>query len=188
MVFIIFYTVMSITQGNEFAVIYISIIFVFFSILPSSLMAYDNKNNWNSFVSATPISDRVIVGSKFLLQGVLMLFGFLLAMFYRAVVDPNIELSIIAPIISASFIFGLIQFPIQYRLGVERGRIVTMAMLFLPVMLILILYKSNIISLDMISPALIQNLPYVLLAVFAVMIPLSYFLPLFFFKKNIQKQ
>lgn len=117
-----------------------------------------------------------------------MLIGLALIMIYRAIANVNLDISFIISLMSVSVIFGVIQLPIQYKIGVERGRYVTMAMAFLPVILLVVLYQAKIFSFDMISPALIQNLPYIMLAALAVIVPLSYFLSLSFFKKNIQNQ
>lgn len=158
---IIFYAAIVLMNPDESrAVMYMGIIAAFLAILPATLCAYDDRKDWNTFICASPLSKQKIVGAKYILYIINVLAIFLFTAFSFWYLTQGVPISILLTTVSCAVIVAMIQLPINYKFGIERGRIIAMAMVFLPVILFLFLQQQGFISLESISGDLFSRLPY----------------------------
>jgi len=105
------------------------------AMMPVSAMAYDEKAKWDKYALSMPVSRRDMVLSKYLL-GILfaIVVFFLNVLFYGAVNGGKsmTEGVLFAGTLSLSALVYLsLVLPALFRFGVEKGRVLMMAILFL---------------------------------------------------------
>lgn len=112
-------------KDNWFFVLYPMLIGV---MMPVSILSYDEKSHWDRYCGALPVSRAQVVSSLYLLTlaGVAVMLvlivlvqGLRLSQAGRLAELP----AIIAIALSIGLVFPAILMPIQFRLGVEKGRI-----------------------------------------------------------------
>ena len=95
---------------------------VYTSLLPMSLMAYDERARWDRLAPMLPVTLRDIVRSKYLMGGILALAAGVLYCAGRAfhgTFAPGQALAAVA----VALIFPAVLYPVLFRYGVEKGRI-----------------------------------------------------------------
>lgn len=100
------------------------------SVMPVTLISYDEREKWNLYSAALPYSRGQIVSAKYLtgllsvLVVMVMTVGSQTArMVYQGVVSPKSVLAMMAPYIVISLIGPSVLLPIIYKFGTEKGRI-----------------------------------------------------------------
>lgn len=103
---------------------------VFISVVPVSLISYDEKSRWSIYSEAFPWSRSQIVSAKYLMVailvgGVLILTG--LTQMIRVMRDPSLQWSNIVMDLSLLVILGAFSssfiLPVIFKWGSEKGRI-----------------------------------------------------------------
>lgn len=126
--FLIFvFSVTSVFSGdNLFTYIYPTVVA---SMLPVSLLGYDEKFRWNVYCDALPCSRAMVVSGKYLLSLILIIIVFLLSTVTQ-LIRCNIngsgiqELSTLMPVLlSLGLLCPALVMPAVFKLGAERGRI-----------------------------------------------------------------
>ncbi len=101
------------------------------AMLPITALAYDERSKWDELASMMPYSTHAIVGSKYMLG--LLLVGSISALSAAAqvVIDTvrrvplDTEALISIPLMACiALLMMLIDLPLMFRLGVEKGRII----------------------------------------------------------------
>lgn len=100
------------------------------SVMPVTLISYDEREKWNLYSAALPYSRGQIVSAKYLtgLLSVLVVMvmtvgGQTARMVYQGVASPKSVLAMMAPFIVISLIGPSVLLPIIYKFGTEKGRI-----------------------------------------------------------------
>lgn len=100
------------------------------SVMPVTLISYDEREKWNLYSAALPYSRGQIVSAKYLtgLLSVLVVMvmtvgGQTARMVYQGVASPKSVLAMMAPYIVISLIGPSVLLPIIYKFGTEKGRI-----------------------------------------------------------------
>lgn len=173
-VMIILFLVMGISQTNYFMV---SMIAVFATTMVISCFSYDNLVKWDLYSNCLPLSRNKIVASRYLLSLILCGIASAAAMLIMAVsayLQNEFQLKNILLIGWAIFFFVIffldLGLPFIYKMGVEKARIVIIALLFIPTALFVLISKSGGTNLDQIIQGLYNPLyllftPVILLAV-----------------------
>ena len=129
----------------------ISMATLILAMMPITSMAYDDMSKWDRYALAMPISRKDIVGSKYILSILFSILSIIIsfAITYililpRSDMDIN-ELLLVAYIIfSASLVFISIILPLIYKYGVERTRIISLAVFAFPAMIAFAFYKMGL--------------------------------------------
>lgn len=147
----------------------ITFIQVALMILPISAFAYDEQAKWDRYAMSLPMGCRAMVGARYLfvltlslLTTALGLAGVAaLALFHAE--DP-VEM-VVTLMVSA--VIGLlipsILLPLCYKLGPERARPFLYAIIFIPIIAVVLLVKANLLdlsalnALDSLSPAALMG-------------------------------
>lgn len=114
------------------------------AMLVISSFSYDEYGKWNKYCLSLPISRRQIVGSKYLFALIMLVIGLVLGLLGGYLLSLTQDISFLEDIlpscvggaVAALFMLSLI-LPLMYRFGVEKGRILLLAVCFLPVILVL---------------------------------------------------
>ncbi len=129
----------------------ISMVTLILSMMSITSMAYDDMTKWDRYALAMPISRKNIVASKYILSTSLsilsVLISFIITYFFilpRSEMATS-ELLLIAYIIFAiSLVFVSVVLPLIYKFGVEKTRIISIAIFAIPSMLVFILHKLGL--------------------------------------------
>lgn len=132
-----------------FAILYFLILAM---MLPITALAYDERAGWEKYALTMPVTRKKLVASKYLLglillgiSLVLMILFIIFAYEFLATYSVNyIETTfrlVLAVVVGCLFLSVLM--PIMLKLGTEKGRIVMMLMIFIPVGAVLILSKTG---------------------------------------------
>lgn len=149
LVIVILFSVFALTTGNiAFLSAYIPI---FFTNLIVSTFSYDDKTKWDNYALSLPLGRKGMVFSKYVMALFLSLVGtgisILIILAYHRF-HTNIDL--MGSLISCGAIFCLcltviaILFPFIYKFGVEKSRMILIAVYAVPVVAILLLEKSGL--------------------------------------------
>ena len=129
LILILFFAVIPSFSGSSFAMLYAA-------MMPISAWAYDENCKWDQLAAMMPYSVRDIVLSKYLLGYICLLVTGALSiasLYVTAAVKgvPAAGEDIAGIIVMACFalIFLAVNLPCMFRLGVEKGRLLFMAMI-----------------------------------------------------------
>lgn len=139
---IIFYFVIGII--NESSVMFSSMITLVAAMLPITAMAYDEKSKWDRYALTMPLSRVSLVLSKYILSMLFLIPVFIISMVFNLLFS-DILLNDIVLINGVLLIVGIVLisviFPVFFKYGAEKGRIILMLILFVPTGIVLILSK-----------------------------------------------
>lgn len=134
------------------------------SMLPVTSMSYDEYCKWDKYALTLPISRKDITVSKYMLSLLLELIAVvILTPVNLVMVSRTGEMSTQECLLNILFavlvgiLFVSIMLPILYKFGVEKGRMVLMLVILVPVAVAFILAKLNI---SMPSGATLEKILY----------------------------
>lgn len=143
-IFLVTYSVLSIFSDGSTVYAIIGALCGAVGMLPIYTFTYDEKSRFDSFASATPLSKRTVVLSKYLLG----FLGTILLCCSMAILTAAGQLPLTAPLIllflCGTLIFSFIQVPLHFWLGANKARIITLLMFFLLYFSIITLGKDYI--------------------------------------------
>ena len=114
-------------------------------------MSYDKSYGWDRMVQTLPVKRESIVLSKYVSSVILNIFslvvstivGIIISMFIPMGADVLSELCFMAVmLLSILMLAYALIFPIIYKVGVERARIVMAAVFIIPVLLVMNLFED----------------------------------------------
>ena len=175
LLFVGFYFVLGIINqnGDSFG----GVVALLFAMLAVTALAYDERAGWDKYALTMPVSRNDLVISKYLLGVLLSFVGFLLNLFFQLVF---VKAALLDGLLVSLALFGVglfflaLMLPINFKWGVEKGRILMMVVLFGPTILITLLPRMGV---PMPGEAFLQFATYVLpvasIALFAVSVWIS---------------
>lgn len=103
---------------------------IFCAMLPITVMGLDERVKWDRVAATMPYSRREMVISKYILGLLCILFAGVLAaagvlvrgFLFKSVISWEEFVGII-PVMSIGLLFQAINFPIHFKIGVEKGRL-----------------------------------------------------------------
>ncbi len=115
-----------------------------FAMLSISSFSYDQYSKWDKYCISLPISRRQMVGSKYLFALGLIIAGMvfgcamggLLTLWQDISFWEEIVPGCVGSAIAALFMISIL-FPLIYRFGIEKSRMLLLVVCFVPVILIL---------------------------------------------------
>lgn len=156
--------------------ILVGMIVLLLTMMSITSIAYDDLAKWDKFALAMPISRKRIVYSKYILSILLSLVGIILstAIGYIIILLKG-KMSIIDFLIasyiifSISIIFSCIILPLVFKFGVEKSRLMMMAVLAIPMVIAYALSEmgvpmpteNQIMTILKISPLIVLMILYI---------------------------
>ncbi len=132
------YFMLSFMMDN--ADIFVGMIVIMFAITTVTSFAYDSQSGWDTYVNTMPVSRRDVVLSKYLLSLVLILAGGLMAVLMgwvngliRNIGNFSETLLTAYAVCAVGLLFISILLPFIYKFGVERARVIIIAVVAVPV-------------------------------------------------------
>lgn len=144
----LFFIAYAFGTNNPFYVI--AMLTILFALQSLSSMSYDEMTKWDGYALSLPISRTNIVASKYLLAIALALgsvvISSLLAYLFilpKTEMDSLEMLLVSYLILSIALIYISLTFPFVYKFGIERSRIITVAIFALPMAIIMLAVKAG---------------------------------------------
>ena len=149
-VMLILYAALGLMQDN--ASILIGMITVIISILPVTAMAYDEQAKWERYALTLPLSRTQLVVSKYILALLLVIIGIVLGFGMSVAVtllkgDSLDVVTLVAVTLTCAGVGVFINsalLPFLFKLGSEKARMLMMAIMILPTVLIVIVAKMGL--------------------------------------------
>ncbi|WP_160634767.1 ABC-2 transporter permease [Pseudoflavonifractor sp. 60] len=135
----------------------ITFIQVALMVLPISAFAYDEQAKWDRYAMSLPMGCRAMVGARYLfvltlslLTTALGLASIALLTLFRA--EDPVEM-VVTLMVSAAIGLLIPSFllPLCYKLGPERARPFLYAIIFIPTIVLVLLFKANILDLSILE-------------------------------------
>lgn len=152
------------------------------TMMSVSSFSYDDLAKWDKYALSLPISRKDMVMSKYLLSIIFIAFGTVLS-FVIVFAMSNIKNSVnlwelilqTYSLSAVAIIFISVLMPLLYKFGVEKSRIMIMAVFAIPTLLVVLLSKLGIAkpSEDQLM-FLLKISPIILIAVVMVSVFISY--------------
>jgi len=143
----------------------ITFIQVILAVLPISAFAYDEQAKWDRYAMTLPLSRSGVVGARYLFVLLLTLFTMVLGLAGTALLyltrqaDP-LEMFLTLMVSTAvGLLIPSILLPLSYKLGAERARPCLYAVIFIPVIAVVLLVRAGVLDpsllkgLDLLAPA-----------------------------------
>ncbi len=176
LVFLVAAIAMNIIIGSDLSSIVGIIGVVPFFLLLSSF-GYDDLSQINPFFLTTPISRTMFVISKYLYMLLLVIIFLILTLIMGVSIGMDaIQIANIYAIVSIGGItLCSLLIPIIYAIGLEKSRIIILALVFIPAFFGAQSSNSNGESSDImeILPVIFENLPIIALIAMSISIPVS---------------
>ena len=131
LILILFFAVIPSFSGSSFAMLYAA-------MMPISALAYDENCKWDQLAAMMPYSVRDIVLSKYLLGYICLLAtgALYVTAAAKGTAVSGEDIAQIAVMACFALIFLAVNLPCMFRLGVEKGRLLFMAMIGVIVFLV----------------------------------------------------
>lgn len=116
-------------------------------MIPLTAMSYDERSKWDRYALTMPISRKVIVASRYLLGMIFIAAAFVLSVLVNMVFSKmySIESILISlASLSAGITVMSVIFPLLFKYGVEKGRILMMLVLFTPIAILMMVSKLGV--------------------------------------------
>lgn len=131
--------------------ILVGMIVLLFTTMSITSISYDDLAKWDKFALAMPLSRKKIIYSKYILAIVLSLFGVVIStaigyliILLKGKISISAFLMTSYLIFSISIIFSSIILPLIFKFGVEKSRLMMMAVLAIPMVIVYILSELGV--------------------------------------------
>ena len=152
-----------------------TMVLILSSMVPVSTIAYDERSKWDRIANTTPLSRKEIVVAKYLLAVTLTVFSVVVC-FVIYLFDKRIPISenliMCFSLVLMGMIYQALLLPVNIKFGAEKGRNIMLAIMFAPIVLIMMISKTGIVDFASIEMFLTNNehlIPYILVAFVAVL-------------------
>ena len=148
LLFLIFYLIMALL--GLFSISFITaFVQVIVMILPMSSFAYDDLAKWDRYAMALPLGRRAVVRAKYAFVMLMILasaaFALLSCVALSITAAQPVEENLAAGVgaLSVGLLAVDLTLPLNYKLGPERARPILFAIIFLPVLLIVLAARAG---------------------------------------------
>ena len=187
-IFVLFcYSFLGFTMDSTFIV---GLIGFFFAILILSTFSYDDTSKWDRYAAAMPVYRKQIVLAKYLLAFLLAVIGIGVGFVFSYVINFIQHVPFDSTILVVGYTVFLvilfymsILFPLVYRFGVEKSRMLLMVIFLIPFLAIMGL-SSMSTDLPAVSEVAVKTALYVAPLLIFVLYVISYFISCRIFQKK----
>ena len=130
------------SDGNFFG----GVMMLFTVLVPLSAAAYDDKAKWDRYALTMPISRWDIVLSKYLLAFICAVVSAFLSEIVMVIITGDVcnSLLLSAIYIMVGMLFVSLILPFIFRFGVEKARLIMMAIVLIPTILLTVISRMDI--------------------------------------------
>ncbi len=189
LLFCIVYVFLSFTESGYF---FLAFSIIFFSLLPTTIMALDERSKWESYAITMPYTRKEMVLSKYILSicGILfmsvlyelvnIILYFINSSYAMSFMD---SVNVILPFCFLAIILSSINLPINFKFGAEKGRLGTILICVIIGVIGGGLFTESSVSSELIN--YIANIPsFVYLILIFVLWLISYFISVKIYEKR----
>lgn len=189
LLFCVVYVFLSYTESGYF---FLAFSIIFFSLLPTTIMALDERSKWESYAITMPYTRKEMVLSKYILSlgGVIfmsvlyelvnIIIYFINSSYAMSIVD---SFNIILPFCLMAIIISSINLPINFKFGAEKGRLGTILICVIIGVIGGGLFSQSSGSVELIN--YFMNIPsFVYLVLIAILWIVSYFVSVKIYEKR----
>lgn len=146
-VFVVFYSMLSFTMDEVSFVA--GMLIVLFAMIPIASFTYDKQAKWDVFGQTLPVTRKQMVQSKYVIALIFIVIGLVLSFIITGIAtfikESSVEVvELIAAnsmVASVGIILLAIMLPLIYKFGVEKSRIMLLAISSIPIIALLLLSK-----------------------------------------------
>ena len=161
---VVFYILLAYLDFFNYSFI-ITFVQVVLSGLPISAFAYDEQAKWDRYAMALPLGRRRVVRARYLFVLALALLTMALGLAGTGLLylvrqaDPLEMFITLMASSTVGLIIPTVLLPLSYKLGAERARPYLFAIIFIPVIAVILLAKAGVLDvsllkgMDLLSPA-----------------------------------
>lgn len=155
----------------------ITFVQVALSVLPISAVAYDEQSKWDRYAMSLPLGRSRVVGARYLFVLLLTLFTVAFglagtALLYLAHQSDPLEMFVTLMVSTTiGLLIPTILLPLSYKLGAERARPYLYAIIFIPIIAVVLLVKAEVLDMSLLKG--MDLLAPTALAGGAVLLPLA---------------
>ena len=153
---IVIYIILAYLDFFDYSFI-ITFVQIILAVMPISAFAYDEQSKWDRYAMSLPLGRSKVVGARYLFVLALTLFTVAMglagtALLYLAhQVDP-LEMFVALMVSTAiGLLLPTILLPLSYKLGAERARPYLYAIIFIPVIAVVLLAKAGVLDMSMLK-------------------------------------
>jgi len=156
--FVLFFTI--ITFSMDDASFLSGMIILWMAMLPISSFSYDQHAKWDLFAQTLPVTRKQIVQAKYVLGLLIVGFATVLAIILNSIVSSVKSLPIEWNVlIESNLLIGLVAivflsilFPLIYKYGVEKSRMLIIVVVAIPTIIFVYFSNNNLQLLNNITP------------------------------------
>lgn len=175
---ILFYFVLSFMF--DFSSFLAAMTIMMLTMMSITSFSYDEFARWDNYVLTLPISRKAIVVSKYILALILIIIGIVLSTILSLLtVLAGQEMVLgelfatIGAISMVAMIIVSIMFPLLYRFGVEKSRLMLLGVVAVPTIIVIVLQKLGVTFSDEQFILLFKSAPLFVLICFVLSIVIS---------------
>lgn len=133
--FVLLYAVLGIVTGNISFLT--SAIVAFTAVIPINNISLDQGCHWDTFAVTMPIRRRDIVISKYVTSIGLVIVGEAICIFCSLFTKTSLKDNVlnIITVLAVFLIWLSISYPIIFKLGIERGKLIIIGIIVMPVVI-----------------------------------------------------
>ena len=153
---IVIYIVLAYLDFFDYSFI-ITFVQVILAVMPISAFAYDEQSKWDRYAISLPLGRNRVVGARYLFVLLLTLFTVAMglagtALLYLVQQADPLEMFVTLMVSSAiGLLIPTILLPLSYKLGAERARPYLYAIIFIPVIAVVLLAKAGVLDMSMLK-------------------------------------
>jgi hypothetical protein len=144
-------------------------------LLPMTAIAYDEKAKWDIYALTMPVSRRDMVISRYMLAFICFILGFIMSIAVNYYISGNAleSFRVCLVILALGAFFLAVILPVIFKFGVEKGRLIVIAIMVVPSLLTVMLSKMNIDLRPEKIEGLLRFSPLLILAALAISVLVS---------------
>lgn len=131
---------------NNDSTFFSGVMMIFSLLIPVTSIAYDEKANWDKYALTMPVTKNEIVLSKYILSFFCAVISFVCSSAVGIVLTKNAADSLVTSLVfmSLGIILTSVVLPVIIKFGVEKGRMIMLAIFLVPTIVGMILPKLNL--------------------------------------------
>ena len=173
---IVIYIVLAYLDFFDYSFI-ITFVQVILAVMPISAFAYDEQSKWDRYAISLPLGRNRVVGARYLFVLLLTLFTVAMGLAGTALLylvqqaDPLEMFVTLMVSTTIGLLIPTILLPLSYKLGAERARPYLYAIIFIPIIAVVLLVKAGVLDMSLLKG--MDLLAPTALAGGAVLLPLA---------------
>ena len=153
---IVIYIVLAYLDFFDYSFI-ITFVQVILAVMPISAFAYDEQSKWDRYAISLPLGRNRVVGARYLFVLLLTLFTVAMGLAGTALLylvqqaDPLEMFLTLMVSTTIGLLIPTILLPLSYKLGAERARPYLYAIIFIPVIAVVLLARAGVLDMSVLK-------------------------------------